>query len=503
MQAKPTTRLILLGALLLPGCQLKLDPSLLPVIPTVPTPVASTVPSPKPTLEAVVVHPDPPRVIPWEWGPGACDRADPAAKPVPGNARHGAYNAQMLPNGFDSLSSEAEVTLAIARVRKTADWACFQKFYPDAVTVFMTLDQTMPPASPTPRPSASIGIWLPPPPPCREIMAGTVAINGMVFDQQGVPFASGVEVRVRNPNHSFSADAQVENGHYYVYGAPAGEKLEITAIHNDSGEARRRFVVPQAYYQDCGNEGFSVVNFGGPKSAEDAVGHRYPLPADASAQVQSQQATVKGQAFDLWGKPIDGASVQVTSLSPEQPFKAQAQVSNGSFVINNLPAGVPVEFRCEFPGYRARARVGVYFANGRSNVVNFGGAPTIEDPQGPQYGLAPLPTEEYRKPVVIKGMVRDIDGKVIRTGLIKVVSLEPEVPFSATATLVDGQYVFNNLPAGIEIEFMITADGFEPTWRYERVRKEGGAVNFGDGGEGDPEGEAYGLVETVEEPDEE
>jgi hypothetical protein len=495
MQAKPTTRLILLGALLLPGCQLKLVSGLLPFT-TAQTPsVASAVPSPRPTVGPTPIQ------TAWPTPVTACDRTDPAAMPTYGNARNGKYNGQRLPNDFASLVNEADVTQAIARVRKTDDWACFQKFYPGAATVFLMIDQTeLPPATPAPRPSASIGIWLPPPLPCRAIMASTVAINGMVFDQQGVPFASGVEVRVRNLNHSFSADAQVENGHYYVYGAPAGEKLEITAIHNDSGEARRRFVVPQAYYQDCGNEGFSVVNFGGPKSSEDAVGHRYPLPADASTQVQSQQATVKGQAFDLWGSPLDGAQVRVTSLSPQHPFVAITQVSNGSFAINGLPAGVPVEFRCEYPGYRARARVGVFLANGRSNVVNFGGAPTIEDPQGPQYGLAPLPTEAYRRPVVLRGKVRDIDGKVIRKGTIKVVSLEPQVPFTATVTLLDGQYVINNLPAGIEIEFMVEADGFEPTWRYERVRTDSALVNFGDGGDGDPEGASYGLVEAVEEP---
>lgn len=504
MEAKSTTRLILLGALLLPGCQLKIDPSIFPTI--APTTAVTSVPTSRPTF-GPSMPPATPSPRP-SFDPAACERNDPAATPSTGDARHGTYNAQRLPNGFDALSSEEAVTDAIARVEGNgSDWACFQKFFPGATKVFMIKRDGRPrpneTAMPTsPRPTTMIGIWEPPPPPCRPVSAGTVAINGMVFDQQGVPFATGVEVRVRNPNHSFSQDAIVENGHYYVYGAPAGEKLEITAVVQDSGEARRRFVVPQAYYQDCGNEGFSVVNFGGPKSAEDAVGHRYPLVGDAQTQVKNQTTLVSGQVFDIWGGQLDGVTIVATSLDADAPYKATATTSNGAWVMNNVPAGVPVEFRCEYPNYRARARVGVFFAGGKRNVLNFGGDPTIEDPQGPQYGLALLPPETYRKPVVITGKVRDIDGKVVRTGKITIVSLAPEVPFSATISLLDGQYVVNNLPAGIEFEFMLEASGFEPTWRYERVRAGGGEINFGEGGDGDPEGEYYGLVEEVEDDEE-
>lgn len=48
----------------------------------------------------------------------------------------GAYNNQYLPKGWlAAYSTEAEVTAAISRTNG-ADWACFQKFYPGAVTVW-------------------------------------------------------------------------------------------------------------------------------------------------------------------------------------------------------------------------------------------------------------------------------------------------------------------------------------------------------------------------------
>lgn len=66
-----------------------------------------------------------------------CQRISPAGNPVVGTARQGDYVGQQLPDGYDQYGSEAEVTAAIQKLyNDQANWACFQKFYPGASTVF-------------------------------------------------------------------------------------------------------------------------------------------------------------------------------------------------------------------------------------------------------------------------------------------------------------------------------------------------------------------------------
>jgi hypothetical protein len=55
-----------------------------------------------------------------------------------GTAAQGGYNNQWLPKGWvTAYKSEQAVTDAIAeKFDGTADWACFQKFYPGATTIY-------------------------------------------------------------------------------------------------------------------------------------------------------------------------------------------------------------------------------------------------------------------------------------------------------------------------------------------------------------------------------
>ena len=72
--------------------------------------------------------------------PGAaasCTRTEPSMPKITGNASMGDYNGQGLPNGWDTYKSEADVTAAIKKMDGGTDWACFQKFYPGATTVYM------------------------------------------------------------------------------------------------------------------------------------------------------------------------------------------------------------------------------------------------------------------------------------------------------------------------------------------------------------------------------
>lgn len=111
----------MLAAAWLAGCA----PNGLPTVPTgaqqapaPPVPVSTPAPaSPTPTL--------------------ACDRDRPAGNPTIGTSRQGEYLGQQLPQGYHVYGSEAEVTAAIQRVYDNGgDWACFQRFYPGASTVF-------------------------------------------------------------------------------------------------------------------------------------------------------------------------------------------------------------------------------------------------------------------------------------------------------------------------------------------------------------------------------
>lgn len=501
METRKTIRAVLLGAVLLTGCQVKIDGGLLP-----------TTPSPRPTS-------DMPTPTPVDIG--SCTRTSPAVTPTSGQSKHGAYNAQRLPNGWDaSMANEAAVTLAIAKLDGTGDWACFNKFYPGAATVYQALKGSVtlprPRVTPTPRPvptpspvptviatsqPAILPAWFVPP-PCRPSAQSQLSLSGTVFDEQGVPFPDGVEVRVSTRGFAFNTTVQVSDGRYWVYGAPAGEKLEITAVHQASGEARRRFVTPAGSFNDCGPQGFAVVNFGGPKSPDDALGHRYPLPTVDSTYKQ-ERAVVSGQVYDIGGNPMEDVTVTLTSLLADVPYKATVQTAGGAYVVNEVPTGVPIEIRVEHPSYHARARADVFFAGDagrKGNVVNFGGDPSIEDPYAPQYGLAPLPPDTITGPVPVKGLVENIDGKPVTAGVVYARSQEPGVPFEAKAAIgPDGAYHFDSVPGGIEIEFTLEAPGYEPMVRYERLGLERGAyVHFGGGSEQeDPEGESYALVELV------
>ena len=76
---------------------------------------------------------------PSTLGPAACTADAPAAVSTTGMARHGRYNGQRLPNGYDGLASEAEVTATIGQLEGTPSWSCFQKFYPGATAVYGSL----------------------------------------------------------------------------------------------------------------------------------------------------------------------------------------------------------------------------------------------------------------------------------------------------------------------------------------------------------------------------
>jgi hypothetical protein len=81
-----------------------------------------------------------------------CTREAPA-KFFVGTKAQGAYENQNLPleGGWDMLKDEAAVTEAIKKQEASANWACFQKFYGGASTIYLRKKAaTAPAASPSP-----------------------------------------------------------------------------------------------------------------------------------------------------------------------------------------------------------------------------------------------------------------------------------------------------------------------------------------------------------------
>lgn len=119
-----------LGALLtaawLTGCA----PSGLPTVPTGTQPAPASSSPPASTPAPASPSPTPTATL-------ACERDRPAGNPTIGTSRQGEYTGQQLPQGYNVYGSEAEVTAAIQRLYDSGgDWACFQRFYPGASTVF-------------------------------------------------------------------------------------------------------------------------------------------------------------------------------------------------------------------------------------------------------------------------------------------------------------------------------------------------------------------------------
>lgn len=66
-----------------------------------------------------------------------CKAEKPALDPIKGTPAMGRYNGQGLPGDYGVYTTEEKVTEAIGKQENGPNWACFQKFYPGAVTVYL------------------------------------------------------------------------------------------------------------------------------------------------------------------------------------------------------------------------------------------------------------------------------------------------------------------------------------------------------------------------------
>lgn len=89
--------------------------------------------------------------------------------------------------------------------------------------------------------------------------------------------------------------------------------------------------------------------------------------------LQTPTTIVAGLVLDEEGRPIDGARIEVNSLSSGAPYTGSAIAYDGSWVINNIPTGLDVELIASKDGWTTRRRVGAFQINpGQRNEVDFG-----------------------------------------------------------------------------------------------------------------------------------
>lgn len=119
-------------------------------------------------------------------------------------------------------------------------------------------------------------------------------------------------------------------------------------------------------------------------------------PAATPSQAMLGNTTVRGTVFDESGARVSTANVRIRSLNPSNPFDTTVTVAAGSYVANEVPAGVAVEITVSREGWTSRSRVETLVplgqGGGERNIVNFGG-PTADvvDPEGPAYFISDYP----------------------------------------------------------------------------------------------------------------
>lgn len=105
---------------------------------------------------------------------------------------------------------------------------------------------------------------------------------------------------------------------------------------------------------------------------------------------------------------------------------------------------------------------------------NIFGAPLPVPVQTPALPLTPLPSATSDISVVEKtnfnGKIFDELGTPVDGAIVKVRSLNASVPFEAVTVTVGGTYAFNNAPSGVQVEIVLSKEGFADRSRVEVLK---------------------------------
>lgn len=141
-------------------------------------------------------------------------------------------------------------------------------------------------------------------------------------------------------------------------------------------------------------------------------------------------------------------------------------------------------------------------------------APTSPSPTGQpsaeptEPGATPTttPSATPLENTTIRGTVYDLDGARVDGAKVTVKSLNPSSPFESTVDVINGTYVVNSVPAGVQLEVTASKDGWTSRSRVETLlpltaSDEPNVVNFGGvqgATTGDTEGRAYFISKYPE-----
>jgi hypothetical protein len=164
---------------------------------------------------------------------------------------------------------------------------------------------------------------------------------------------------------------------------------------------------------------------------------------------------VSGMVYDEAGHGVEDASVRVTSLEASWPYQFTARTGKGayagSYAVNSVPFGTPLEFVASKEGWTSRRRVGTFVdASTLGNVVDFGG------PNGSAYFISDRPeiAAATLTPTQLELELSEPLGATNRDRLAATLRVAPEASTDAVASgaalIWDGTFTHATWPLHLD-----------------------------------------------------
>lgn len=127
-------------------------------------------------------------------------------------------------------------------------------------------------------------------------------------------------------------------------------------------------------------------------STDPGQGGATAAPSMTPSSSPLSATTIRGKVYDENDAAVSGAKVSVKSLNPSNPFESTVDVVAGSYVVNDVPAGVQLQIVATKDKWTSRTRVETLLplTSAQANIVNFGGTDNA-DAEGGAYFLSKYP----------------------------------------------------------------------------------------------------------------
>ncbi len=197
-------------------------------------------------------------------------------------------------------------------------------------------------------------------------------------------------------------------------------------------------------------------------------------------------ATFNGRIYDKNGVTVDDATVSAVSAEPGVTYVAQEQkTSGGSYVFRNAPVGTRILVTVTKNGFSKQQTVVLksnLTGDPGANTLNFGTDNTLTSNGGTNGSVryAIDSPELIQGQTRISGKVYDINGNLIDGATVSAESVNSSINWTSSIQMTSqGNYSFDNVPAGIKIKItVITKDGKTKT-REQSVTNQENIINFG------------------------